>query len=389
MLSIIKMKFSLDFDGIFTDESQLDLSVVNKEWFYWSEYSIMYSPIRKGVRQVASLFQYFGDVIITTARPFKQHKSIRNWLMQNAPELATIKIVSSGNQHKLSILKSEEVSIHIDDDFLNASNFLDIDPIILIWSYESPAEIITNICKAINSVFSNSNEANSIKILSLGSSTPTFLINRDSILRKIKIFQNEKDTQRIKSFYSVAENINEIVFIPKATNWFPLLMECEFVEGILVESSADTDRINAIPLLANFLGKLHSHKIDDTLCYVSNAIDQFNVCLTTDKRIALIDLGDCLIGNKWMDIVWAEQLYCSNTEEKEIFLQHYSKNIKQAPTKMEIENALRDFYSWLHFVIASGRKWNNEDRSRVAISNHISALRATPPTDSLLFKLCK
>ena len=56
---------------------------------------------------------------------------------------------------------------------------------------------------------------------------------------------------------------------------------------------------------------------------------------------------------------------------------------------MEIENALRDYYSWLHFVIASGRKWNNEDKSRVAISDHISTLRATPPTDSLLFKLCK
>ena len=144
------MKFSLDFDGVFTDESLMDLSVVNKEWFFWSERSVMYFPMRKGVRQIASLLNYFGELIITTARPVSHHETIKKWFSLNAPELLNIRIVSSGNSHKTAILKSENVCIHIDDDFINASHEPNEIPFTIIWSYESPAEILNTVVESIN-----------------------------------------------------------------------------------------------------------------------------------------------------------------------------------------------------------------------------------------------
>lgn len=389
------MKSSLDFDGIFTDESKLDLSVVNKEWFFWSERSVMYFPMRKGVRQIASLLNYFGELIITTARPVSHHQTIKKWLSLNAPELSNIRIVSSGNSHKTAILKSENVCIHIDDDFINASHEQNEIPFTIIWSYESPAEILNKVIKSINDTLQIESKNISISILALNSSTPTFLINKRNVLTKLKIFQEIADKERVKMFYKVAFKLDENVFLPEVVNWFPIAMESLFVEGTLAQNSTTIQRFSAIPYLANFLSKLHSIKIqsedhlDKTKSYVSCAIDQFNVCLTADNKIALIDIADCILSNKWLDIIWAEQLYCTNDHERNLLVEHYAKGMKQFPIKEEVKNALREYYSWLHFIIASGRNWNIKDKDRVSVSNYLAKLRASPPENSILFKLCK
>ena len=388
------MKFSLDFDGVFTDESQLDLSVVNKEWFFWSERSAMYFPMRKGVRQIAGLLNYFGELIITTARPVSHHQTIKKWLLLNAPELSNIRIISSGNSHKTAILKSENVCIHIDDDFLNASHEHSEIPFTIIWSYESPAEILNTVVSLINESLQKKSNDISISVLALNSSTPTFLINKKNVLTKLKIFQEAADRERVKMFYEVAFNLDEIVFLPEVINWFPLAMESPFIEGTLAQNTTATQRRSAIPHLANFLSKLHSIKIqsaeysDKNKSYVSCAIDQFNACLTADNKIALIDIGDCVISNKWLDIIWTEQLYCSSDDERNLLVEHYAKDMKQFPTKEEVKNALREYYSWLHFIIASGRNWNTKDKDRVSVSNYLAELRASPPENSILFKLC-
>jgi len=385
------MKFSLDFDGVFTDESHLDLSLVNKEWFFWPERSVMYFPMRKGVRQIASLLNYFGELIITTARPTSHHETIRKWLAIHAPELENTCIVSSGNSHKPAILIKEGVHIHIDDDFINANNDPNEIPFVIIWSCESPADILNHVVTSLNQLLLKKSVGTSISVLALNSSTPTFLINKKNILTKLKIFQEIADKERVRIFYSVAFNLDEIVFLPEVINWFSLAMESVFVEGTLAQNISAIQRSSAIPHLANFLSKLHSCSIqsEEGKSYVSCAIDQFNVCLTADNRIALIDIGDCVIANKWLDIIWTEQLYCSTDEERSSLIEHYQKNIKQYPLKEEINDALREYYSWLHFIVASGRNWNKKDKERIRISNFIAELRANPPHNSTLFKLCK
>jgi hypothetical protein len=234
----------------------------------------------------------------------------------------------------------------------------------------------------------------SISILSLNSSTPTFRIDENGESIKLRIFQCEEDLERVKNFYKITERLNDIVFLPSIISLHPIAIATVFVEGVMAKDVSPDIRNKSLPILSNFLARLHTANVheaydsDNDKQYVSCAVDQFNVCFTPDGRIALIDVCDCIMDSKWVDIIWTEQLYCFNEEERWIFVQSYVEAIKQQPSSVEVDEALRGYYSWLHFIIASGRVWNNGDKYGTDMGRSIAILRSITPKTSMLFRLC-
>jgi hypothetical protein len=395
--------FTLDFDGVLTDWSSLDLSCLDRRAFFRPPRSVEYAPLRRGAREAAALLRCFGDVGILTARPDSHAPWMRKWLEVNAPELADSPIISVDGP-KWARLEELGVSLHIDDSFEAApARDTDHGANTVIWSSQLPSELIAIICEALSQLprlglAGAKGDVRSISPIRVTSPTPTVLVETASGRLKVRLFTSIDSWKRSADFHDSVRGTEAESYLPTLRGAFPMIMITDYVEGEMADSLTSNERADLIPPLARFLSCLHQIDLTDRgllgrLPYatgyrlVSCAVDAFNICRTPDGRPLIIDIGDCHLGDPLVDLIWAEQLYCDDLKQRRSLISHYWPSDQSGPSGEAVDLALAEYYSWLHFVVIKAKRWNRGNARAWRESHEISLRRSTPPTDSELRRL--
>jgi hypothetical protein len=381
--------FTIDFDGVLTDWSTLDLSPLERRAFFTPPRSVEYAQLRQGAREAAALMSCFGEVAILTSRPARHANWIRRWLRRNAPELGEVDILSSAGP-KLQRLRDDHIVLHIDDDFSEAtSGQLDRSPSVIIWSGQAPAELLSDISDALDNLqglrLAAGNEVvTAISPIRVTSSTPTFLVETGSGRRKIRVFTSQNSWREAVDFYDAVSASPAGNFLPRMRCALPFVMITDYVDGEMAEALDIRERAEMIPRLAEFLASLHAIPLPEPSVrhgqlfesdprLVSCAVDQFNVCRGYDGRVWIIDV-----------VIWAENLYCSDDQQREALITEYMSFTNVDVQIDRVEQALGEYYSWLHFVLMRAKRWNSTNSTVWRAVHDIAVMRGRPPRTSFL-----
>lgn len=385
------MRVSLDFDGVLTDHSLLDLAGINQRVFFKSARSAAAAGPRPGARQVAALLGCFADVVILTARPTAHHAMIRGWLARHAPELTDCVILSSGDRPKAIVAQEQRIALHIDDDPTAASD----SGRVLIWRREDPAAILAAAADRLNGLIAGGSAtkvdgAVAVRALSVSSVTPVFRVARRSGPDlKIRLFDTAERIDLVRTFHREAPRADDGVLIPYVMSCGALSMTTPWVHGDMVRELPPEQRTVLIPQVARFLAALHARGEPDSGSprLISCAMDAFNLCRTPEGLLYLVDAGDCTIGSRWLDVMWTEQLLCISAGERETLVAEYIDASGFQPTAAEAHEAAAEYYGYLHGILMDSKRAHADSPAIWRRCDEIARRRRSPVSASALIEL--
>ncbi|MEU5398004.1 hypothetical protein ABZ348_01705 [Streptomyces sp. NPDC005963] len=387
------MRASLDFDGVLTHHGELDLRGINPHVFFRSPRSVAAAGPRPGVRQLAALLDCFAEVVILTARPIDHHPAIKQWLSEYVPELEECVVFSSGGRSKAVVAEELAISLHIDDDPMAASDSAPDDPRIVLWRREDPARIMAEVVDRLNRLMENGTatkvvDAARIRAVGVSSATPVFHVLRRSRQNlKIRLFDSTGRAALVARFHREAPHGDGGVHVPDIVSSTPLTMTTPWIDGDMVRDVDAAERKSIIPRAAGFLAALHALGPSDSGSsrLISCAMDAYNLCRTPDGMLHLIDVGDCTIGTRWLDVMWTEQLLCVSDDEREHLVNCYINASGHRPTATEAQDAAAEYYGYLHSILMHSKRLHTGSTSAWRRCDEIARRRRTPVTASALF----
>ncbi|MDX6236103.1 MAG: hypothetical protein QOG10_918 [Kribbellaceae bacterium] len=385
--------FSLDFDGILTDHTALDLEVLDHKTFFLAPASATYAPCRPGVRQLAAFLSCFGAVHILSARPAHHHGQMREWLLENAPELAQAPLRSAGTATKAEVAAAEGIALHIDDDPAASERGGLLDETVLIWKNETLVVMLHRLVRVLTSQKAGQvqilgEDVVSMEIIPVTSATPVILVTTDVATYKIRLFDTVRRHAVVEQLHGLLEGTEAGELLPRRFPAPPLCMITTFTRGRMLKDAPELLTTQILSRLAEFLAAVHSHTASSRgECMVTCAVDLFNVCIDDAGKPRIIDIGDCTHGQPWVDVVWSEQLLCFSAEQRTWFAREYVRAAGHAPTEAGIRQSLASFYGHLHSTLMNSKRIHQGDAERRAAIQSIVVNRRVPPTTSALFDL--
>lgn len=384
------MMVSVDFDGVLTDLSALSRASVDTAVLLWPAVSVQYAARRAGARELVGLLRCFSEISILTARPESHLSEIRRWLSHNLPELSEARIISATGHQKNEVLRGYGIVLHIDDDSL-----LERDPRIIVWRRDRLPDFLRRVCTALMLLPSLKlarldSPVTSLKVLPVTSVTPVVKVTTPVGAYKIRLFADQASHARVEQFYALVEQSAAGALLPERFDSAPVTMTTSFIEGVMLSVLDSSAVWEAIPSLASFLAALHeisAKEVEGSL--LSCAVDRFNVCIGVAGKPFIVDVGDCTIGDPVMDIVWAEQLLCMSMEQRRKLVELYLKKRRVVLTVMQIEEALRAYYSHLHWVLIQSKMNVHQDSRTWRALQSIVERRRIPPSESALVDWAK
>lgn len=384
------MRASLAFDGVLTDHTTLDLARVDHRSFFASARSVGFSGPRDGVRQVAALLDVFTDLSILTARPAGHHEAIRQWLDRHLPELADRVIISSGEVPKAEMIRRMGISLHLDSDPTAAGEDTSEGSPVLVWRGETPSGVFRLLIRSLNTLLNRgvrTKVADAVQVdqVDVTSITPVFRVrsrSRDDL--KVRIFPEPERSDLVRRFHRESPAVVGRVRVPAIVAASALSLVTPWITGQVLRHSTPDERAALIPDLARYLAALHGVGPADPGAdrLVSCAVDAFNLCRSDDGDLHLIDVGDCTIGSRWLDLVWTGQLFCMSDAQRETLVDCYIAESGTHPTTTEVERAAAEYYGYLHHILMKAKRFHLASSSAWRACDEITERRRVPVTDS-------
>ena len=381
----MNIKISFDFDGVCTDLSYINEQLDNANEYLYSPFSISISKPRKGIYELISIFGLFADLSIITSRPVDDQVFIKEWLSKNQLISFFENIYCSGDVQKSEIMEQHGIVLLIDDD-PNQINLLTNKLNGILWNKQTWIELAKEIFKFLISSSNATLKAHTNLILrevehltDLGSSQVFILIFSDNTTLKLRVCLNDEVKQRVIKFLETAarNNYNHVARLI-AENGLAILKS--FIEGNLISTYNESERLIYILKAGSALAELHSIKIDKPLSdlkfHLNEATesllvfsaDNYNMIVTTENEVAFIDLEACNSGLSWIDFHWSENLLCNNDQERKAFAEGYFTIYQgDKATEEEMKMAKLNYKLWLSYQLQNSKHIHSNDLEKLKI----------------------
>lgn len=379
------MKIAIDFDGVCTDLSFVHEQKVNEFDYLYSPFSISISKPRKGILELVSVFGLFADLSIITSRPVEDKAYIKDWLSKNQLLSFFQNILCCGDVAKSEMMKQHGITLLIDDKPKHLVSLTENLKGIL-WSKQTWIELAKEV---FNFLIATSNATLKVKanlILSqveyltdLGSSQVFILSFADKTKLKLRVCLNDEVKQRVIHFLETAtrNNYNHVSRLV-AENGLAILKL--FIEGNLISTYNESERLTYISKAGSALAKLHSIKIDKSISdlkfHLNEAsesllvfsADNYNMIVTKENEVAFIDLEACNSGSRWIDFHWSENLLCENEQERKALAEGYFAIYKgNKATDEEMKMAKLNYKLWLTYQLQNSKLIHSNDSEKLKI----------------------
>jgi hypothetical protein len=379
------MKIAIDFDGVCTDLSFVSEQRANEFDYLYSPFSISISKPRKGILELISVFGLFADLSIITSRPVEDEAYIKDWLSKNELLSFFKDVFCCGDVAKSEMMKQQGITLLIDD---KPKHLVSLPENLkgILWSKQTWMELTKEIFDFLISTSNSSLKAKADLILSkveyltdLGSSQVFILSFADKTKLKLRVCLNESVKQRVINFLEIAtrNNYNHVSRLISANG---LAILKSFVEGNLISTFNEGERLIYISKAGSALAKLHSIKIDKSISDLKFHLnepsesllvfsaDNYNMIVTKENEVAFIDLEACNSGSRWIDFHWSENLLCDNDQEKKALTDGYFSIYKgNKATEEEMKMAKLNYKLWLTYQLQNSKLIHSTDSEKLKI----------------------
>lgn len=388
------MKIAIDFDGVCTDISFVHEQKVNEFDYLYSPFSISISKQRKGILELVSVFGLFADLSIITSRPVEDEAYIKDWLSKKQLLSFFQNVLCCGDAAKSEMMKQHGITLLIDDKPKHLVSLTENLKGVL-WGKQTWIELAKEIFDFLISTSNTSIKMKADLILSkveyltdLGSSQVFILYFADKTKLKLRVCLNESVKQRVINFLATATR-NNYNHVSRLVSENGLAILKSFIEGNLISTFSESERLIYISKAGSALAKLHSIKIDKSISDLKFHLnetsesllvfsaDNYNMIVTTQNEVAFIDLEACNSGSRWIDFHWSENLLCENEKEKKALAEGYFAIYKgNKATEEEMKMAKLNYKLWLTYQLQS---------SKLIHSNNLEKLKIIDGTFSQLW----
>jgi hypothetical protein len=379
------MKIAIDFDGVCTDLSFVREQMANEFDYLYSPFSISISKQRKGILELVSVFGLFADLSVITSRPVEDQAYIKDWLSKNQLLSFFQNVLCCGDVAKSEMMKQHGITLLIDDKPKHLVSLTDNLKGIL-WDKQTWIELAKEV---FNFLIATSNTSLKMKVnlilneveylTDLGSSQVFILKFSDKTKLKLRVCLNGAVKQRVINFLETAtkNNYNHVTRLV-AENGLAILKL--FIEGNLISTFSESERLIYISKAGSALAKLHSIKIgksiSDLKFHLNDAnesllvfsADNYNMIVTAENEVAFIDLEACNSGSKWIDFHWSENLLCENDQERKALAEGYFAIYKgKKATEEEMKMAKLNYKLWLTYQLQNSKLIHSTDSGKLKI----------------------
>jgi len=379
------MKIAIDFDGVCTDLIFVHEQKANEFDYLFSPFSISISRPRKGILELVSVFGLFADLSIITSRPVEDEAYIKDWLSKNQLLSFFQNVHCCGDVAKSEMMKQHGITLLIDDKQKHIVSLTENLQGIL-WGKQTWNELAKEIFDFIISTSNTSIKVRADLILSkveyltnLGSSQVFILYFADNTKLKLRVCLNESVKQRVINFLATATR-NNYKHISHLVSENGLAILKTFIEGNLISSYSESERLIYISKAGSALAKLHSIKIDKSISDLKFHLnetnesllvfsaDNYNMIVTTENEVAFIDLEACNSGSRWIDFHWSENLLCDNDQERKALAEGYFAIYKgNKATEGEMKMAKLNYKLWLTYQLQNSKLIHSNDSEKLKI----------------------
>lgn len=388
------MRIAIDFDGVCTDLSFVHEQKANEFNYLYSPFSISISKQRKGILELVSIFGLFADLSIITSRPVEDEAYIKDWLSKNQLLSFFQNVLCCGDVAKSEMMKQHEITLLIDD---KPKHLISLPENLngILWDKQTWIELTKEI---FNFLIATSNATLKMKaglILSeveyltdLGSSQVFILKFADKTKLKLRVCLNDEVKQRVIRFLETATR-NSYNHVSRLITENGLAILKTFIEGNLISTFSESERLIYISKAGSALAKLHSIKIDKSISDLKFNLneanesllvfsaDNYNMIVTAENEVAFIDLEACNSGSRWIDFHWSENLLCENDQERKALADGYFIIYKgNKATEEEMEMIKLNYKLWLTYQLQN---------SKLIHSNNLEKLKIIDDTFSQLW----
>jgi len=385
----MSIKIAFDFDGVCTDLSYISEQLVDADEYLYSPFSISISKPRKGILELISIFGLFADLSIITSRPVDDQSFVKDWLSKNQLSSFFENIYCSGDVLKSEIMEQHGIVLLVDDN-PDKIKFLTDKFNGILWNKQTWIELAKEI---FNFLITSSNATLKINanlilrevkyLTDLGSSQVFILLFSDNTILKLRVCLNDEVKQRVIKFLGTTtrNNYNHVARLI-AENGLAILKS--FIEGNLISTFGDSERLIYIAKAGSALAKLHSIKIDKSISDLKFNLnetsetllvfsaDNYNMIVTTENEVAFIDLEACNSGSRWIDFYWSEFLLCENEQERKALAEGYFAIYKgDKATEEELKMAKLNYKLWVTYQLQNSKLTHSGDAQKNKIISDI------------------
>ena len=379
------MRIAIDFDGVCTDLSFVHEQKLNEFEYLYSPFSISISKPRQGILELISVFGLFADLSIITSRPVEDEAYIKDWLSKNKLLSFFQNILCCGDVSKSEMMKQHCITLLIDDKPKHLVSLTENLKGIL-WDKQTWIELSKEV---FNFLIVTSNASLKIRadlilreveyMTDLGSSQVFILKFADKTKLKLRVCLNDEVKQRVMSFLEIAarNNFNHVTRLI-AENGLAILKL--FIEGNLIFTFSESERLIYISKAGSALAQLHSIKIDKSISDLKFHLDEtsesllvfsadnYNMIVTAKNEVAFIDLEACNSGSRWIDFHWSENLLCENEQERKALAEGYFSIYQgEKATQGRIENGKTNYKLWLTYQLQNSKLIHSNNTEKLKI----------------------
>lgn len=327
------MRIGIEFDGNFS----VNTNIHDPKSLSYCRSSPVSLPIdrlaiRKGIYELISVLGLFGDIYVLTSRSNGFKMQIEEWLIQNGMYTLIEEIVFCENSSIAEIAHKNKLNLIILNNAFTilTSCIQNQNLTTIIWYKQSWLELLIGVFGVFIKSKSTYLKANPNAIIykaeyfsELGSSPIFLLFFSDNTKLKLRICFDINTKNRIMNFLEIT-SANKYEHVSRLVCYNGLAIVKSYTVGLRLDCIDNTRRLEFINKTGIALARLHAINIINYKDSVSENIkskllvcsaDNYNIIINTSKEITFIDLEAVTIGPRWVDMIWAQNLLCNNSQE--------------------------------------------------------------------------
>jgi hypothetical protein len=381
------VRIAFDFDGVFTDLSQVRCAGLATHDYLYSPVSIALAEPRYGIGQLLSLFAFLADIVVLSSRPGEDRGYIDAWLQRYRLRALVSEILCCGGARKTTLMKDHGIEVLVDDE-LREATWANSEFVGILWQSDDWLPVAQDVLSYLVSSQRATIRPLGRTLLSearlvsdWGASEVFLLRGADGNTVKVRVCEEERDRDRMVSFLRLTEacGYSHVARLAAVSGTAVL-------KSFLVGSGiAAWDTARRLPYLAKTgaaLAALHalpcctsispaSLRLDDEPeCLLVCSADEHNLIATPAGDVAFVDLGACTSGSRWVDLCWANALLCRNAGELAVLAEAYlvaSGGIRAS--EREMASAKRCYQLWLTTQLLKGLNRHSGDLIKREVMN--------------------